>query len=236
MGTFLSSAALYDAVYHFKDYAKEARRLVELIDARVPGARTILDVACGTGMHAMHLASKYSVDGIDLNDDYLSAARSRNPAGRFERADMTDFNLAREYDVVTCLFSAIGYLKNVAAMRRAIAAMARHAHIGGLVIVEPWLTPNSWRIGDVFVFGATMPDGRKVVRMSRGGRAGNLSVIELRYLVGGGAGIEDFRENIELALFTRAEMTEAFESATLSVEYDEGGLMGRGLYIGRRRG
>ena len=46
---FLQSAELYDAIYHFKNYQRESERLRNLIDRLVPGARTLLDVACGTG-------------------------------------------------------------------------------------------------------------------------------------------------------------------------------------------
>ncbi|HJU27908.1 MAG TPA: hypothetical protein VJ718_01995 [Candidatus Binataceae bacterium] len=49
--TFIQSAELYDAVYSFKNYAREAERLRAVIDATARGARTLLDVACGAGEH-----------------------------------------------------------------------------------------------------------------------------------------------------------------------------------------
>jgi len=52
---FLESPELYDAIYHFKNYGRECEILREIINAAVPGARTILDVACGTGEHAKFL-------------------------------------------------------------------------------------------------------------------------------------------------------------------------------------
>ena len=144
---FLRSAELYDAIYHFKDYARECERLRCLIGEFVPGAGTVLDVACGTGQHAKFLQSNYKVDGIDINEDYLRAARRKNPAGNYVCADMTDFCLHRTYDVVTCLFSAIGYVKTVARLERAIACMARHVSPGGLLLVEPWFAPDQWQPG-----------------------------------------------------------------------------------------
>ena len=61
---FIDSPELYDAIYHFKDYARECDRLRAVIDEAVPGARTVLDVARGTGEHAKFLRQRYAVDGI----------------------------------------------------------------------------------------------------------------------------------------------------------------------------
>ena len=134
---FLESPELYDAIYHFKNYARECEILREIIGAGVPGARTVLDVACGTGEHAKFLKEKYAVDGVDLNEEYLRAARIKNPAGKFVRADMTDFDLGTTYDVVTCLFSAIGYVRTVDRMNRAIACMAP--------VFPSWRRSTVWR-------------------------------------------------------------------------------------------
>src|SRR5215470_1332810 len=142
---FLQSAGLYDAIYHFKNYQRESERLRNLIDRLVPGARTLLDVACGTGEHAKFLKQYYAVDGIDLNDNYLQAARTKNPSGKYYCADMTDFDLGSKYDVVTCLFSAIGYVKTAECVERAISSMARHVRPGGALLVEPWFPPDRWK-------------------------------------------------------------------------------------------
>jgi len=231
---FLESPELYDAIYHFKNYARECETLRALIADAVPGARTILDVACGTGEHDKFLKEHYAVDGVDLNEHYLRAARLKNPAGRYTRADMTAFDLATTYDVVTCLFSAIGYVRTADRLNRAIACMARHVKPGGALIVEPWLTPDLWKPGAGFIHTGEI-GADKVCRMSHSSQEGNLSILSLHYLRGTPGGIEHYSERHELGLFRRDEMTRAFESANLDVRYDAEGLMGRGLYIARPR-
>ncbi len=227
---FLESAALYDAIYHFKNYARECEQLRAIIQVAVPQARSVLDVACGTGEHAKFLKDRFAVDGVDLNDDYLRAARLKNPAGNYARADMTDFALGKTYDVVTCLFSAIGYVKTVERMARAIACMARHVRPGGALIVEPWITPENWKPGGQFIHPGQIGSDA-VVRMSLSLRENDLSVMLLHYLRGTPSGIEHYDERLELGLFTRAEMTDALRESGLDVRYDDEGLMGRGLYI-----
>jgi SAM-dependent methyltransferase len=231
---FVESSELYDAIYHFKDYAHECEILRAVIAVNAPGARTILDVACGTGEHDKFLRQHYAVDGVDLNENYLEAARRKNPDGRYTRADMTDFNLSKTFDVVACLFSAIGYVKSVERLNRAIACMARHVRPGGVLIVEPWFTPPAWHPGTSHLHaGEIGPD--KICRMTVSSQEGILSVMLMHYLRSTSGGIEHYSERLELALFTRDEMTHAFELANMTVRYDDQGLMGRGLYVAHPR-
>jgi hypothetical protein len=71
--------------------------------------------------------------------------------------------------------------------------------------------------------------------MSLSSRDGDLSILLYHYLRGTPEGIEHYTERLELGLFTRDEMTWAFESAGMTVRYDSEGLMGRGLYVAMQR-
>src|SRR5438874_12499220 len=120
---FIESAELYDAIYSFKDYAAEAAQVAGLVRAAHPKARSILDVACGTGEHARQLSAScgFDVDGLDLDAGLLRVAREKHPSGSFFHADMSDFNLETRYDAVLCLFSSIAYLVTLERTRRALA-------------------------------------------------------------------------------------------------------------------
>jgi ubiquinone/menaquinone biosynthesis C-methylase UbiE len=231
--TFIQSAELYDAIYSFKNYARESDRLRAVINEVVPGARTVLDVACGTGEHAKFLKQHYTVDGIDLNENYLRAARLKNPSGNYTCADMTEFTLNRTHDVVTCLFSAIGIVRTFERLERAVVCMARHVRPGGALIVEPWFTPDRWHPAGVSIHAAEI-GADKVCRMSLSAREGDISILLFHYLRGTPNGIEHYSERIELGLLTRDEMTWAFESAGMKVRYEPEGLIGRGLYVAKQ--
>ena len=228
---YRQSADTYDAIYSFKDYTGEAARIRELIEERKPGARSLLDVACGTGKHLELFSQWYEVEGLDFSAEQLAIARERLPGVPLHEADMAAFDLGRRFDAVTCLFSAIGSLSNVDALNAALAAMARHLEPGGVVIVEPWIAPDDWRPGRVHAIFVDEPD-LKVARVNTSERDGDLGVMEMQYLVGRPSGVEHFVERFELYLFTHEQYLDAFRAAGLAVEHDAEGLIGRGLYIG----
>jgi SAM-dependent methyltransferase len=228
---FRRSARLYDAVYaSIRDYPREAAELDRLIQERRPGARTLLDIACGTGAHLEHLTG-YEVEGLDLDPEMLGVARERLPNVPLHEGDMADFDLGKRFDAVVCMFSSIGYVRTAERLRSAVASMARHLEPGGVLVVEPWLSPEVWvdrHVGAVFVDQPEL----KIARMNVGEREGNLSIFEFEYLVGTPNGLERFNERHELGLFTVEQYLEAFRAAGLEVDHDPEGPMGRGLYIG----
>ena len=109
--------------------------------------------------------------------------------------------------------------------------MARHLEPGGVLIVEPWLTPDRYRPGGVHATFVDEPD-LKIARMNRSEQDGNLAVMVMHYLVGDPDGVSHFTERHALGLFPKESYQRAFEAAGLSVSYDETGLIGRGLFIG----
>ena len=91
--------------------------------------------------------------------------------------------------------------------------------------------PFEWAEQSYFLIGEVGAD--KVYRMSISLKEGQLSLLLHHYLRGTPDSVEHCSERIELGLFTRDEMTWAFEFAGMEVRYDSEGLMGRGLYVGK---
>jgi ubiquinone/menaquinone biosynthesis C-methylase UbiE len=230
------SEKYYDDIYTSigKDYAAEADTVRGLIQKYgYPTGSDLLDVACGTGRHAGLLSKAYRVEGVDLNAEMLKVARKNHPGIRFTQGDMRNFDLGRQFDIVTCLFSAIGYMKTKADLRKAIRNMGRHLRPGGVLLIEPWFTPDQWHAGRVSVNQVDKPD-IKIIRMNRGARRGKLALLDFQYLIGTSKGIEHVVEHHEFGLFTHREYLDAFRAAGLNVTHDPEGVDGRGLYIGAK--
>jgi ubiquinone/menaquinone biosynthesis C-methylase UbiE len=234
---FSKSAQYYDEIYASidKDYAAEASKAHQFIQKyKQSKDKQLLDVACGTGFHASLLSKYYRVEGLDLDAKMLAVAKKKHPKIRFHHGDMTDFNLRKQFDVIVCLFSSIGYVRTKSRLRQAIKNMSKHLLPGGVLLIEPWFTPEQWNPGRAFMTQVNKPD-LKIVRMSHSGQKGKISVLEFQYLIGTSKGIEHAVEIHELGLFTHKQYMDAFKAAGLTVTHNAKGLDGRGLYIGLKQ-
>ncbi len=226
-------AAVYDAIYAWKDYPDEARTIRRLVRRYgPPPARTLLDVACGTGQHLESLSGSFDAMGLDVSESMLSVARGRLPRVPFAVGSMVDFDLGRRFDVITCLFSAIGYVRSPAALRSTLRCFARHLTPGGVAIVEPWLTPAEARPGAPRLDIAGTKE-RPIVRMTYVRVTGVRSRLDMHVLAASPDGIDRWVERHEMGLFSPSVMRSAFTGAGLRVHHLTTSLTGqRGLYVG----
>jgi SAM-dependent methyltransferase len=226
------SARVYDALCRHKDYAAAAAELHQLFAHVAPRAQSLLDVACGTGHHLEHLRHDYAVEGLDISPEMLAVARARCPGVRFHEGSLVDFSLGRTFDIVCCLFGAIGYAATLDNLRASIRCMARHLRPGGVLVVEPWLSPERFIDGQIVFDSVDDPD-LKVARMYVTRAEGRIAIYEEQYLVASADGVKHFSERHDIGLFTDQEYRSGFESAGLRVvDAKDMGLFGYGSYVG----
>ena len=233
---FQNTAHVYDLIYEFsgKDYRTESEVIEQLIRSRAPRATTLLDVACGTGGHLVHLQQPFDVAGLDLDERMLEVARRRLPGVELFNGDMRSFDLGRRFDAVVCLFSSIGYLPDRTALVEAIGCMSRHLVDGGVLVVDGWVRPSAWRDpGTLHVVSGTR-DGLAVARVVRTERQGMKTILELHHLVGSASSVDHLVDRLELTLFTDQEYRDAFVAAGLQVELEESPMADRDRYVGTK--
>ena len=102
MSVFNEYARYYDLLYRDKDYAAEAAYVASNIRRHSPRATRILELGCGTGVHAEQLARLgFIVHGIDLSETMLARAQARKTALPAELAERLSFQHGR---IVFCHF------------------------------------------------------------------------------------------------------------------------------------
>jgi SAM-dependent methyltransferase len=164
----------------------------------------------------------------------LAIAGQRCPGVELHLGNLQDFSLGRQFDAITCLFGSVAYATTPPALDGAIANMVRHLRPGGVLVVEPWLTPERF-VSDRVVFDRVDDTDIKVARMYVTRRDGHVSVYVMDYLVATSHGVTHFVEEERLGLFTWQEYLAAFHAAGLSMVDNPPDLFGYGLLVGVRR-
>jgi SAM-dependent methyltransferase len=206
---------VYDLLYSYKNYAKESTRLHKLISRKCKSkGDRVLEVACGTGTYIKCLKRRYDIDGFDLSVQQVEVAKRKNPTNRIIQANMLNFDMKTKYDTVLCLFSSIGYLKTKSSLNVAVQNMAKHLKPGGLLIIEAWLQDYDLIPGYISLETAEGKD-LSLMRMGKLEKRGDISIVNMNYMIGTKKGIEHYEERHELALYTDADFREAFKRAGL---------------------
>lgn len=148
-------AAHYDLIFADKPYADEARFVAQLL--REHGTRPdgrLLDVACGTGRHAVELAALgFAMTGVDISEELLSRARlnakNHQAPVAFIARDMRCLDLDDgPFDAAICLFDSIGYAVTTEAILATLESVRKQLAPEGLFAAEFLHAPAMLRYAD----------------------------------------------------------------------------------------
>ncbi|OFZ56113.1 MAG: hypothetical protein A3D92_17695 [Bacteroidetes bacterium RIFCSPHIGHO2_02_FULL_44_7] len=226
-------AIYYDFIYHFKNYQKEAAEVARLIaENKNSQGSELLDVGCGTGKHLEFLQDRFRCTGVDFNPGILALAKQKLPNVRFAQADMSNMNLGRQFDVIVCLFSAIGYVKTYRRLRDTINGFVNHLAPGGVVIIEPWLTKDTYRVGTPHL---AIYDGKdiKITRVNVSQARGDVSILDFHFTVAEkDKPVRYFRDKHELGMFDHQRILAMMKKSGLEGRFEPSGFMkDRGIFI-----
>ncbi len=141
-------ARAYDAFYAEKDYEAECD-MIELAFRRHAAApvRTVLDLGCGTGSHALRMARRgYAVTGIDLSAEMLRRAHAKAEgaglAVDFRQGDVRYFDADATFDAALLMFAVLGYQHDDEDVLETFRNVRRHLRPGGLLAFDAWYGPG----------------------------------------------------------------------------------------------
>lgn len=145
----MSETSFYDTLS--EDYDRfvdwEARLAFEMPFLRVlfgqHQVRRVLDVACGTGHHAIAFSEEgHEATATDVNQAMVDRARA-NVAAKEARVDVYRLGfgglseeLSGPYDAITCLGNSLPHIMTEEAMVEALVDMASMLRPGGILLVQ----------------------------------------------------------------------------------------------------
>jgi SAM-dependent methyltransferase len=126
------------------DYGKECD-ILERIFAEFSSntVKDLLDVACGTGTHALIFADRgYTIVGIDASKGMIDQAKmkinSEKMAVELFVQDMRKIELNRKFDCAICMFGGFGYVLTFDDLNSLLLGLNQHIKDTGLFIFEFW--------------------------------------------------------------------------------------------------
>jgi SAM-dependent methyltransferase len=191
MNCFGDYSRYYNLLYKDKDYAGEAQYVHELIQKYRPGAKTILNLGCGTGNHDFEFAKLgYKVTGIDLSAEMLAAANNRlsTPSTQtsslnFIHGDIRTVRLDITFDVVVSLFHVMSYQTTNDDLQAAVNTAKTHLDLGGLFLFDCWYGPAVLTDPPVVRVKRLADDEIEVLRIAEPVMHYNENLVEVNFLV-----------------------------------------------------
>lgn len=135
-------AKYYDVFCQEKDTEKECNFLEEIFKRFLRDKpRKILDIACGTGRHAIILAKRgYKVVGVDISEDMIEIAKAKSAKEKseikFYVMDMRQLHLNEKFDVCISMYESIDYILKNEEIKKTFSKIREHLNKGGLFIFD----------------------------------------------------------------------------------------------------
>lgn len=186
---FRAYADYYDALYSDKDYAAECAFLGEVFRREsVPEGGRVLDLGCGTGGHALCLATAgYRVTGVDRSPEMIGrakmkAAKRESLSAEFVVSDVRHAELGRDFDAVISMFAVVSYMRGDEDLSAMFGTARRHLSEGGVFIFDCWHGPGVLAMRpSVTLKQAQTEDGGRVVRTATPSLDSASGTVEVAY-------------------------------------------------------
>jgi SAM-dependent methyltransferase len=236
---FGAYARYYDLLYAEKDYAGEVAYVDGLL--REAGApRTLLDLGCGTALHASLFAARgYEVTGIDQSEVMLARAAQRlrslpDDVSRrvtLAQGDICSRTIGQTFDAVVSLFHVMSYQTSQSALKAAFANARAHLAAGGIFVFDCWYGPAVLTDRPVTRTRHLEDDSIHATRLAEPVMRPNENVVEVNYRVTirdkASGNEEEVRETHLMRYLFLPEMKDLLEGAGFEFVRAEEWMTGR---------
>jgi len=127
------------------EYAEEAALYVGMIrDAARRPVREVLELGSGGGNNASHMKRAFAMTLVEPSDGMRKVSRALNPECEHVPGDMRTVRLGRAFDAVF-VHDAIMYMTTEDDLRAALSTVAAHLEPGGVALVVPDATTETFQ-------------------------------------------------------------------------------------------
>ncbi len=153
-------AAWWPVVSPAADYLEEATQYIAMIrGAAARPVREVLELGSGGGHNASHMKAAFSLTLVEPSDGMREVSRALNPECAHLPGDMRTVRLGRTFDAVF-VHDAVAYMATEAELRAAIETIAAHLAPGGVAVVAPDETAETFEPGAALSTGEDPATGR----------------------------------------------------------------------------
>jgi SAM-dependent methyltransferase len=147
---FSDYAQYYDLLNQKKDYKQEVDYIISLLKKFAPDASNLLELGCGTGLHAINFAKNgYHVTGVDQSQDMINLARKRLKTSpnsisnlvTFNIGDIRTYSFKKSFDAALSLFHVISYQITNHDLNQSFNTVSKHLKLGGIFVFDCWYGP-----------------------------------------------------------------------------------------------
>ncbi|TDM15591.1 class I SAM-dependent DNA methyltransferase [Macrococcus bovicus] len=141
--TYEAFAVLYDELMYDQPYDQ----WIEVTAPYLKGKHSILDLACGTGSFTTLLPKQLERVGVDLSEDMLTVAQTKDPSIQWLVQDMTALELDRTFDVITCFCDSLNYVTAEEELNVLFSRLYNHLEEDGVFLFD---VHSVWKMTHLF--------------------------------------------------------------------------------------
>ncbi|UCD09949.1 MAG: class I SAM-dependent methyltransferase [Dehalococcoidales bacterium] len=115
-------------------------RCIQFIEATLQeyghNPKSLLELACGTGIVLEHFVGKYEISGLDISAPLLERAKEKFPDVPFYEMNMASFQLNKRYDIILCMYDSINHLLEYQNWINTFQCVKNHMNSGSIFIFD----------------------------------------------------------------------------------------------------
>ena len=140
---FNNTSNSYDRIVNYTTFGRDSFWKHKILE-QLSSEKTVLDLACGTGILTKQIAKKLphaEIVGVDITKNYLEKAKEKlisHPNISFVNQDAEKLNLGKKFDCITA-----SYLPKYCKADTLIKNCLEHINVGGKIILHDFTYPKN---------------------------------------------------------------------------------------------